>query len=93
MIESLYSKLPSYQPRTTNHQKDRKKKSLLRPGVDMKPSSIKAEIVKPTDAKNNITLHDANRNQNSFQILAMDDDDDDDNNKQEENKLSVQEVV
>lgn len=74
MIESLYSKLPTYQPR---QQKDRKKKSILRPGVEMKPHSHKTEVVKPvssTETKTN-NLHDAVRNQNSFKLLETDDDD------------------
>lgn len=73
MIESLYSKLPTYQPR---QQKDRKKKSILRPGVEMKPH--KAEVVKPvsgTETKTN-NLHDGIRNQNSFKLLETDDDED-----------------
>jgi hypothetical protein len=76
MIESLYSKLPTYQPR---QQKDRKKKSILRPGVDMKPHSHKTEVVKPvssTETKTNNTLSDGIRNQNSFKLLETDDDDD-----------------
>lgn len=75
MIESLYSKLPTYQPR---QQKDRKKKSILRPGVDMKPHSHKTEVVKPvssTETKTNNTLSDAVRNQNSFKLLETDEDD------------------
>ena len=74
MIESLYSKLPTYQPR---QQKDRKKKSILRPGVEMKPHSHKTEVVKPvsgTETKTNNLLHDGVRNQNSFKLLEMDDD-------------------
>lgn len=77
MIESLYSKLPTYQPR--QQQKDRKKKSILRPGVEMKPHSHKTEVVKPvssTETKTN-NLHDGIRNQNSFKLLETDDDDDD----------------
>ena len=76
MIESLYSKLPTYQPR---QQKDRKKKSILRPGVEMKPHSHKTEVVKPvssTETKTNNTLSDGIRNQNSFKLLETDDDDD-----------------
>lgn len=75
MIESLYSKLPTYQPR---QQKDRKKKSILRPGVEMKPHSHKTEVIKPvssTETKTNNTLSDAVRNQNSFKLLETDDDD------------------
>ncbi len=66
MIESLFSKLPPYQPR---QQKDRKKKSILRPNVDMKPKQS-VEVVKPTESKtNHNTLSDGIRNQNSFKLL------------------------
>ena len=66
MIESLLSKLPPYQPR---QQKDRKKKSILRPNVDMKPKQ-RSKFVKPTETKrNHNTLSDGIRNQNSFKLL------------------------
>merc|ERR1712054_179357 len=63
MIESLFSKLPVYQ----HKQKEKKKRSLLRPGVEMK----KAEVVKPNDTKH--LLNDGIRNNNSFKLLEIDD--------------------
>jgi len=73
MIESLFSKLPQYQPR---QPKDRKKKSILRPNVEMKPKPKQSvEVVKPMDLKTtHNTLSDGIRNQNSFKLLDTDED-------------------